>query len=1740
MAQLRWHWLLIMLVLISYSVSGQVTAGFTIIQPTNNCNPAIYSFANTSTGAGLTYSWNFGVYPGINSVFRNPSTTFLDCGTFTVKLVVTDSIGAKDSTTQIVNVRCSPVANFVPVVAAGCVPVTSAFVNTSTPGSGTIVSSVWDFGDGNFGSGPNPSHTYNSAGCKSITLIVTNSFNCTSDTTISNVVCVYPIPLANFSASTTTSCTAPFTTNYQSVVSSGNGPYTYQWTFQGGQPATATLPNPTVVYNSPGSYSTSLIVVDVNGCADTVQKNNYITISGNTTNFTFSTGTICPNNQIRFTSSATATPISRLWSITPPIAIAGPTSSSAIITFPAGGTYNVCLTTNFAGGCSAQQCSTLVVNDAPLASFGTVGLLNTCLLPNPITYVDSSVGQGLVYNWSFPGGSPNTANTATPPVISYDSCGSYSATLSIQNSAGCRSSVSKPNLIELTCPQASYTVVPSNGCLPLTSSFSGTATGNPVAWLWDFDDPNSGANNTSTLQNPTHIFNTAGCYSVRLTTTDVQGCTATYSVPAAVCTGTRPLGNFSANPPLNCANQPINFTDSSTGTFVYTEYIWGYVDSTGFVNFSALQNPNHIFYDAGIWDITLIVSNFGCYDTITKDDLVRTLLPISSPRVTVNCDDPLSVTLDGSVSEGADRYSWIILGGTPANDTLETVVATFPGPGSYNASLLVSNDSTGCTDLQNVVIDISNYGAQFSGTPLTGCAPLISCFSSFSTSAVSYQWKVFNASGTTIATDTTSSPCFTFNTPGVYDVQLIVADSLGCIDTVYKPQCVTATGPNVYFAGSPIIGCAPLNVSFSDSTTGMGLAQWSWNFGDVLSSTNNTSALQNPAHLYNQGGKYSVLLTVTDSNGCIADTLLLNYVQVNEPQITFTDTAIVSCQGLQTCYTINPSAGSLAYYWDFGDGTLDTSTSPCHIYTNAGVFNTSITLIDSIGCTDTVVMINTFNNTVPQLDFVADTTFSICPPLAVSFTNLSTAIDSTVTWNWNFGNGQFSTLKNPSHIYTTSGLFTVTLISTTQIGCIDTLVFQDYIDISGPSAFIATATTSGCVPHTTCMSATTISATNITWNFGDGTVLTGASDSVCYTYTRTGSFYPELILGDPGCIFSLPMGRVDVTGTVAKFSADTTKLCGQGSVSFTDSSSGTSAAAAWQWMFGDTLNGLPTTSTLQNPTHSYGAPGTYRVSQNVVSSNGCIDSAYTFVTVYPVPTPSIAVNDSTPCAPEMVYFTSNVGSTSSVVWNFGDTLSGMANTSVLQNPTHIYTLAGTYNVSVTEVDSNGCADTTNTLVLAKINPIAAFTAQDACIDAQPIAFTNNSLNASSYLWQFGDGNSSNQANADNTYADTGSYTITLVALNDYCSDTVNANVKIFGLPTADFSLLANTACGAPAVFPLTNLSTQAASYLWDFGDNDTSTLINPSANYSTVGQFSITLTAVNEYGCTDTTSQPVIVYPKPDLQNVSISPNEGCQPLEVTFDVNGAIAETFVWNFGEDSLNLSTSAAITTHTYLDTGSYAVSLSATSVDGCLDTLFLSDAVTVYGLPVANFDVFIDSAAYPYDGTVVFTNTSQFANNYYWDFGDGNTSTETDPSHRFDEINIYNALLVASTNDNCLDTAYKQLDIYKKALYVPNALQPDYPGNAELVQVWKPNGIGLKTYKAQIFDQWGKLLWQSELLDETRPAESWDGTYNGIPMPQDVYVWKVEAVFVDGTFWPGMTYSSDEGGGTKTIGSVTLVR
>jgi PKD repeat protein len=171
-------------------------------------------------------------------------------------------------------------------------------------------------------------------------------------------------------------------------------------------------------------------------------------------------------------------------------------------------------------------------------------------------------------------------------------------------------------------------------------------------------------------------------------------------------------------------------------------------------------------------------------------------------------------------------------------------------------------------------------------------------------------------------------------------------------------------------------------------------------------------------------------------------------------------------------------------------------------------------------------------------------------------------------------------------------------------------------------------------------------------------------------------------------------------------------------------------------------------------------------------------------------------------------------------------------------------------------------------------------------------------------------------------------------------------------------------------------------------------------------------------------------------------------------------------------------------------------------------------------------------------VSFQNNSVNGNSYLWYFGDGDSSNLADPIHVYPEAGLYEVQLISQSADGCLDTLIEpiRVEYADNNLYVPNALSP-LLGTDE-VRIFKPKGTCLKEYKISIYNIWGEIVWYSDLLEDGSPAEAWNGTHieTGILLPQDVYIWEIDAVFENNEVWRGKSYEKRR----KNIGSVTLIK
>jgi PKD repeat protein len=288
------------------------------------------------------------------------------------------------------------------------------------------------------------------------------------------------------------------------------------------------------------------------------------------------------------------------------------------------------------------------------------------------------------------------------------------------------------------------------------------------------------------------------------------------------------------------------------------------------------------------------------------------------------------------------------------------------------------------------------------------------------------------------------------------------------------------------FSGTPTAGFAPLAVQFTDLSSGMH-DTWSWSFGDGFSST-----AENPVHVYGSDGIYTVSLTVRDLSSSTEDTeTKSNYIKVSglpgAPIAQFAANVTSGDAPLTVKFTDLSAGSPFEWGWNFGDGGTSFLQNPVHTYTTPGTYTVSLS-IRSVSGTDSEIKTSFIRVTTPRpkANFTANETAGVAP-FPVAFTDLSTG--SPATWLWSFGDGSTSALRNPTHTYTTAGIFTVSLTVSNAAGS-DTLTRPDFINVSSsllPRASFTGNPTAGYAPLAVQFNDTsTGNPVSWSWAFGDG------------------------------------------------------------------------------------------------------------------------------------------------------------------------------------------------------------------------------------------------------------------------------------------------------------------------------------------------------------------------------------------------------------------------------------------------------------------------------------------------------------------------------------------------------------------------------------------------------------------------------------------------------------------------------
>ena len=628
-------------------------------------------------------------------------------------------------------------------------------------------------------------------------------------------------------------------------------------------------------------------------------------------------------------------------------------------------------------------------------------------------------------------------------------------------------------------------------------------------------------------------------------------------------------------------------------------------------------------------------------------------------------------------------------------------------------------------------------------------------------SIVSWSWDF--GDGTT---STQQNPVHTYATDGSYSVALTVLDDGGAASSTSQTVYVGDLPNNPPVSDFSYIS-NELEVTFTDesSDTDGQVVAWNWDFGDGSSSTE-----QNPVHTYANPGIYSVQLTVTDDDGDTASTTKNVNLTVsdNDPPVadfTYTTTKLLAKFKDQST---DPDNNIIAWNWDFGDGGASMVQNPNHNYAASGTYTVTLTVTDSKLATSSAtqnVTVSGSGNNPPVADFSYTTT-----DLTAYFTDLSTDPDNNIiAWNWGFGDGGGSMLQNPNHTYVAAGTYTVTLTVTDSK--LQTSTTSKPVTVQGqvnqpPVADFTYSATDLVVTFTDLSADPDGTITGWNWNFGDGESST--AQNPVHTYTGSGTYIVTLTVTDNNQATNSTFKAVTVTGTsnsppVADFSFTTTDLTAY----FTDlSTDPDNNIIAWSWDFGDGWS-----SSLQNPSHTYAAGGTYTVTLTITDSKLATNSTSKDITVTgtvnqpPVADFSYTTNELT------AYFTDlSTDPDNNIIaweWDFGD-----GGGSMLQNSNHAYATGGTYTVTLKVTDSKLENSTTSKPVIVEepVNqpPVADF---DYSASDLAVSFTDLSTDADGNIvgwnWDFGDGaGTSTVQDPFYTYAAGGTYTVTLTVTDD--------------------------------------------------------------------------------------------------------------------------------------------------------------------------------------------------------------------------------------------------------------------------------------------------------------------------------------------------------------------------------------
>lgn len=981
-------------------------------------------------------------------------------------------------------------------------------------------------------------------------------------------------------------------------------------------------------------------------------------------------------------------------------------------------------------------------------------------------------------------------------------------------------------------PELGFTVDTNRGCAPLVLDFADNSTIEPgigvTSYNWVFGD--GGATQGV---NPTYAYGSPGLYDVSLNlVTDQEGCDQTAIFPGAITVGGVQNLNFFTNPNPALACEPpltvafANITPQVPGL----NFSWDFANGN---TFNGAVPPAETYINSGNFEVVLTgTDSLGC--TANRSRFVA----VYDGEVPLNAPD--TVCLNEYVYYQnfvvADGVSW-----TFPDNVIETIdelmvpVIVFTEPGWQTVTVRTeTNTPIFCVRDSTFQIYVDDVDESLTASPTYTCENELTIdFTASSTTGAFFTWKYYDMvidAGPQVTHTYTYVDTLEYAINGLvqYYTTLYATNPSGCRDTLIRADTIFT--PNALFMPDVSSGCAPLTVTFADSTQSFEpVISYMYDYGDGTSAAFTNDDLH--SHTYTQPGVYEVVLNIENEAGCL-DTSYVRLIEVGAPlDIDFTyDDAVVCVDDTIQFTVVNPppevdwyefvEPDTLYYYYN---GCLSQTINPDII-----IEGPDVELSYEIDCES---------------------------PYEVKFT--STTYDATSVL-WEFGDGTMSNALDPVHEYSVTGDFWVRVTAFNPATNCPSRTDSTLICIRDIQADLDIPT-GACLGEMIDLDASgtvdvngEFCAYGFTWMFEQNSRPIMGNDTILpFTFTVPGQDRVTLIAKDVnGCKDTISR-LINVYSIDPDFTVDDSFICTPGTVNFTDLSVGDTTLVGWTWDFGDNSN----SNTPLSATHTYtNIPGdSIFVMLTVEDAQGCTAIDTLAITTY---TPiSQILTDVTPlniCEGETINFSATQftggGSSLTYEWDLGvgdPPVAGMSTSNT-------YLTAGTYPLTLSyEEIATGCSGQQQAFVHVQAYPQAGFNSsvddeEVVCAPAQ-IAFTNTSTAAGgmSYQWNFGNGSFSAAPNPLTTF-DRGEFTVTLVAATTYgCTDTLQQNYEIVG-PLGTFMFGPQAICEGEAVtFELVD-TMDVTSFSWDLGDGTVISDVNPLVytyeNVPVLGNRPVTLT----------------------------------------------------------------------------------------------------------------------------------------------------------------------------------------------------------------------------------------------------------------------------------------------------------